>query len=229
MRVMHEAGVEGARVARGVVVVIDVLRAFTVSAFAFARGAPESLLVRSVDEALQLQERFPGSVVSAEVGGRPIPGIPISNSPTQVRSLDLDGRRLIQRTSAGTQGVAAATAADELLAGSVVVASATAALVRQLVDDLVTLVAMGEPSGHHEDRACALYLEALLAGQRPDLERLLEPLRQSERYRRLAAGREPGFPASDLELALVPDRFDFAMQVHREDGLLKLRPARAGA
>ena len=35
-------------------------------------------------------------------------------------------------------------------------------------------------------------------------------------------GRWPGFPPSDLELALIPDRFEFAMPVTRMDRYLKL-------
>jgi hypothetical protein len=58
----------------------------------------------------------------------------------------------------------------------------------------------------------------VLQGNTPDLDALLAPLRQGERYRRLASGSTPGFPASDLELALVADRFDFAMPV-RSDAL----------
>src|SRR5205823_7400756 len=54
MRVRHGLGVEGARDATGIVVVIDVLRAFTVSAFALAGGARECLLVSTIDEAREL-------------------------------------------------------------------------------------------------------------------------------------------------------------------------------
>ena len=45
--------------ARGAVVVIDVLRAFTTAAFAFTRGANRILPVSSVDEALALQQATP--------------------------------------------------------------------------------------------------------------------------------------------------------------------------
>ncbi|HEX5545811.1 MAG TPA: 2-phosphosulfolactate phosphatase, partial [Ktedonobacterales bacterium] len=61
--------------ARGVVVVIDVLRAFTVSAYALAGGARELLLVRGVEEALTLRdEAHPDALLAGEVGGRLIPG-----------------------------------------------------------------------------------------------------------------------------------------------------------
>jgi 2-phosphosulfolactate phosphatase len=204
------------------VVVIDVLRAFTVSAYALAGGAASCRLVGEVDEARALAARLDGAVISAEVHGLPVEGIPISNSPTMVRAAEVRGRTLVQRSSQGTQAAVAAGAADRLFAASLVVAAATARAIRAAEPELVTLVATGADLGHHEDRACAEYIEGLLSGCTPDLERLLAPLYESERYRELASGAWPGFPASDLELALSPDRFDFAMQVERDGSSLRL-------
>ncbi|HEY7199350.1 MAG TPA: 2-phosphosulfolactate phosphatase [Candidatus Dormibacteraeota bacterium] len=213
MRVVHRDGVAGARAARGTVVVIDVIRAFTVSAYALAGGATECRLVGEVDQALALASRIEGSVVSAEVEGLPVDGIAISNSPTMTRDADLRGRILVQRTSSGTQGVVAATGADRLFACSLAVASATARTIAAADPELVTFVATGSDRGHPEDRACAAYVEALLHGGRPDLAELLAPLRATERYRTLTSGTWPGFPATDIELCLAADRFDFAMPV----------------
>jgi 2-phosphosulfolactate phosphatase len=227
LRVIHAPGLAGARAARGTVVVIDVLRAFTVSAYALAGGASECRLVGTVEEALELSSRLPGSVVSAEVEGLPVEGIPLSNSPTMVRDLDLRGRVLVQRTSSGTQGVLAATGADRLFAGSLVVAAATAEAIRASGEALVTLVASGSDRGHPEDEACARYLESLLLGEPADLGRLLAPLRATDRYRGFAAGEWPGLPASDVELALAADRFDFAMPVTRDELGLRLTARRA--
>ncbi len=224
MRVVHAGGLEGARAARGTVVVIDVLRAFTVSAYALAGGAMECRLVGEVAEAEALAARLPGAVVSAEVEGLPVRGIAISNSPTMVSETDLRGRVLVQRSSSGTQCMlAASAAADRLFAGSLVVASATARTIVVEEPELVTLVASGTDRGHLEDRACADYLEALLDGGQADLEVLLEPLRSSDRYREFQADRWPGFPPSDLELALVADRFGFSMRVSRDELGLRVR------
>jgi 2-phosphosulfolactate phosphatase len=222
MRVVHAGGLEGVRRAEGTVVVIDVLRAFTVSAYALAGGATECRLVGEVSEALELQARLEGAVVSAEIEGLPVPGIEISNSPTMVSAADLRGRTLIQRTSSGTQCMIAAGAADRLFAGSLVVAAATARAVREAEPQVVTLVASGADRGHSEDRACADYMEALLCGGGADLRALLQPLVSSERYREISSGGWPGFPPSDLELALTADRFDFAMPVGRDELGLRL-------
>lgn len=222
MEIILATGIEGARQARGLVVVIDVLRSFTVSAYALAGGARECLLVTTVAEARTLAAQIPGSILSAEEGALPVVGIPISNSPTQIRSADLKGRVLIQRSSAGTQVMAAVQTAEGMFAASLVVASATVQACLSRRPAAVTLIASAD---HPEDHACARYMEALLRGEGPDIDHLLQPLRDSERYVRASGGGWPGFPPTDLEFSLETDRFDFAMPVTRHDTHLSLTAA----
>lgn len=220
VNIAHATGIAGARQARGVVVVIDVLRSFTVSAFALAGGARECLLVPTIDEARAVALRVAGSVICAEEDALPVAGIAISNSPTQIAATDLSGKTLVQRSSAGTPVMNAVREGEAMFAGSLVVARATAQACLSRQPSVVTLVASAD---HPEDHACAGYLEALLTGGGDfDLDASLEPLRRSDRYRRVSAGQWPGFPPTDLELALRPDRFDFAMPVSRHDGYLRV-------
>jgi 2-phosphosulfolactate phosphatase len=224
VEIIHVTGVGGARQARGTVVVIDVLRSFTVSAYALTGGARECLLVPTVAEARALHAGIPGSVISAEEEALPVPGIPISNSPTQIRAADLEGRTLIQRSSAGTTVMAAIASGDGLYAASLVVATATAKACISSRPRVLTLIASAD---HPEDHACAAYMDALISGKQPDLERLLQPLRASERYARAIRGDWPGFPPSDIELSLAVDRFDFAMPVTRHASYQRLTAAGA--
>jgi 2-phosphosulfolactate phosphatase len=214
LEIVHATGIEGARHARGIVVVIDVLRSFTVSAYALAGGALECRLVTTTAQARALAAQLPDAVLCVEEEGLPVEGIAISNSPTLIRDTDLKGRILVQRSSAGTPVVGAASEKD-IFAGSLVVARATvqACLLRR--PQVLTLIASAD---FPEDHACARYMEAIARNDSPDLERWLQPLRESERYAELASGSRPGFPASDLELSLTPDRFDFAMPVTRQNG-----------
>ena len=109
-------------IATGAVVAIDVIRAFTSAAFALAAGARDIVPVGTVEEALALRERFPGSLAMGEVGGYPIEGFDFGNSPSALLGRDLSGRRMIQRTSAGTQGLVRSLKAETLLASSLVCA-----------------------------------------------------------------------------------------------------------
>lgn len=226
MKVVHALGVEGARSATGVVVVIDVLRAFTVSAYALAGGARACLLVGTVEDARELAARTPGAVLSAEVDTLPVEGIGISNSPTQIAATDMRHRTLVQRTSAGTQALCAVERADAMYAASLVVATATAKACLLRRPQTVTLVASGD---YPEDHACARFIEAELRGgdAKPELPKLLETLFESERYQRLNKGDWPGFPKTDLELALTANRFDFAMGATRQAGWVELNRNRA--
>ena len=107
--------------ATGVVVVIDVIRAFTNAAFAFSRGAKEIYPVSTVEEALQFKSQIPNSLACGEVGGLPPDGFDFGNSPTQTNQLDLRGKIIVQRTGAGTQGIVRSLRAETMLAASLVV------------------------------------------------------------------------------------------------------------
>jgi len=222
MEIIHATGVEGAREARGIAVVIDVLRSFTVSAYALAGGARECRLVTTTDEARALAASAPEAVICAEEDGLPVQGIAISNSPTQIREIDLSGRVLVQRSSAGTPVAASVPAGVDIFAASLVVARATALACLSMRPATLTLIASAD---YPEDHACAHYMEALIHGDTPDIEGLLQPLKESERYSHLKSGAWPGFPPTDLELALAPDRFAFAMPVARANGYLRLTMA----
>ena len=224
MKVIHATGVDGARNAEGIAVVIDVLRAFTVSAFALAGGARECVLVPTVDEARALAASMPDTLLSAEVDTLPVAGIAISNSPTQISQADCAGRAVVQRTSAGTPVINAVGEGHDIFAASLVVARATAQACLSRRPRAVTLIASAD---FPEDHACAAYMESVLRGETDvDVDALLAPLYESERYRNLRRGQWPGFPASDLDLALAPDRFDFAMPASRERGYVRLTARR---
>ena len=112
--------------AKGVTVVIDVLRAFSAEAYAFHQGAREIIAVSTVEEALLWKEREPSILVMGEVNGYSVPGFDLWNSPGELVQLDLSGRRLVHRTTAGTQGIIGSAQALSVYAASFVVARATA-------------------------------------------------------------------------------------------------------
>jgi len=213
--------------ATGTVVAIDVIRAFTTAAFALAAGARDIVPVGTVEQALALRARFPGALMIGEVGGYPIEGFDFGNSPSALLGQDLAGRRLIQRTSAGTQGLVRSLQAETLFAGSLVCAAATARAIARSAPASVTLVATGVLPGHDgdEDVACADYLAALLRGEPIDTAALQRRVRESDSGRLFADPADPFFPSSDLDLCTDVDRFDFALRVARRDGLLVMEAA----
>ena len=127
MKIAIGSLLEAARLASGAVAIIDVFRAFTTAAVALANGADRIVMVGSVAEAFALRDSGAGQVCMGEVRGRPPDGFDFGNSPFDVSQVDFRGKTIIQRTSAGTQGIVAASGADRLYAASLVTAQATLA------------------------------------------------------------------------------------------------------
>lgn len=215
----------------GAVVVIDVLRSFTTSAFAFARGAFEVLPVDTLDTARTWRQRDPTALaVGAVGGGAPAEGVDLGNSPSALLRLDLRGRRVIQYTAGGIRGLTTCGHARVLLAASLVNASATAAYLAQLRPPSVTLVTTGAwmDRDGDEDHACADLIEALLRGDAPPRAPFADRVRRSDFGRRFAAGDDPNLPPADLDCCADVDLFDFAMPMNRlHDGFV-MRPVRVG-
>ena len=225
MKIVIDSLLEGARRARGAVVIVDVFRAYTTAATAFARGAEKIILVAEVEEALQLRERGIGELCAGEVGGMRPDGFDYGNSPSELETADLAGKTLIQSTRAGTVGMAAVQNADALFGGSFAVASATVRALREMNPDLVTIVAMGSEGRTRadEDEQCALFLRNLLTGARPDHDSVRDLVLAGEEARKYGNPLTPHWPLADRDAALRIDSRAFAIRVRREDGLLTAR------
>src|ERR1700733_10148928 len=148
---------EGAQQATGAVAIIDVFRAFTCAAVVLANGASRIVMVGTVAEAFALRDAGVGQVCMGEVRGLAPDGFDFGNSPFEVSRIDFSGQTIIQRTSAGTQGIVAEARAERLYAASLVTARATA---RAMGDSGVTRT--------DEDELCALHLRNLLQGREGD-------------------------------------------------------------
>lgn len=206
--------------ANGMVVVIDVLRAFTTAAYAFHQGVEDIRLVSTIDEAINLKERIPGSLLMGEVDGLPIPGFDFGNSPPQFDKIDLEGEHLIQRTTSGTQGVVRSSNAEELLAASFCNARKTSEYIKSLSPSEVTFVITGiRPGGWgDEDAACADYIQSLVQGNNPDPSPYLTRVQNSTPGQIFLDPNNDDYPIKDLEYSLHINRFEFIMPVGRVNG-----------
>lgn len=214
--------IDGAGACVGTVIVVDVIRAFTAAAYALAVGAEEIVLVEEVDEAFRLRGELPGSLLMGEVKGLPIDGFDYGNSPAQLASEDLRGKRMIQRTSNGTRGMVRSEQAQTLLAGSFVCASATARrLAERNAKPSFVITGIYPGSDGDEDAALADFLELLVVDSTTDPEPFLQRVRSSNHGQRMAASEDPQLRA-DLALCAELDRFEFSMPARRRDGLLIL-------
>ena len=206
--------------ATGIVVSIDVLRAFSTASYAFTAGCRSITLVSTVEEAFAMKEQIPEALIMGEVDGLPVKGFDYGNSPSEFIGSDLSGRQMIQRSSAGTQGVVHSLRADKLLAGSFCCAGATARYIKQFSPTTVTFVITGiYPDGRgDEDAACAEYIGALLHGKKPDGTLYVQRVRESLAARKFIDPSSPEFPDSDIDYCTKIDNVDFAMVVKRLNG-----------
>ena len=201
------------------VVVIDVLRAFTTVAWAFELGVRRVLAVDTRQRALAVRDMLPpGTLIAGEEGGRRMEGFDLGNSPQELQTADLAGRDLVLRTSAGTQGLIRTTGSHLALAGSFVVASATA---RALVDaniDEVEFIITGASLGRDgdEDLACAELIAALTADPSTDPGPYVERIATSDAGTSFLDDAKPWLPKEDFELACEVDRFNFALAARHD-------------
>ena len=166
MEISIHSLLDGAKRAIGTVAVIDVFRAFTTAAVALANGATSIVMVSTVEEALALRDAGVGEVCMGEVQGRAPDGFDFGNSPFEVSGVDFRGKTIVQRTSAGTQGIVAASHAKRLYAASLVTAEATVRAILSGLPDRVSLVAMGDNGVKRtdEDELCTIHLRNRLEG-----------------------------------------------------------------
>ena len=215
---ISRATLETCASATGTVVVIDVLRAFTTAAYAFAAGAKKIILVSKVEKAFALKLKNPDLLLLGETGGLPIEGFDFSNSPSELIGKDLHGLTLVQRTSAGTQGVVRSRHAKRILVTGLGNASATVEYLNRFEVDELCLVETGVNGLGHgvEDTVCGDFLETLMLNHPVDCAEVTERVYQAPASRKFLDDNLSAFPLADLGCALKIDQFDFAMEVRRE-------------
>ncbi len=209
--------IDGAKLARGLTVIIDVFRAFSVECYAMARGARTILPVGTIEEAFALRAKFPDAILVGEREGKKCKGFDCGNSPSQLEGFDVCGKTIIHTTSAGTQGIANAVHAEEMLAASLVNARATAEYIRKCNPERVSIVCMGL-SGEREteeDTLCAEYIAALLRGEEPDISAEIADLANTSGKKFFDSANAEVFPQRDFEMSTQLDRFPFALKVKR--------------
>lgn len=217
--------VAGAQSASGLTVVIDVFRAFSVAAYAFARGAARSIPVAEVEMARALKTVQPDAILLGERFAKPLPGFDCGNSPTELERFDVQGRTLIHTTHSGTQGLANATRADEVITGALVNCAAIVRYIRSRLPSEVTLVRMGQEARERcaEDDVCADLIAARLRGESPDTSRVREQLRYAASAQKFFDPDCTWAPERDFELCTEVDIFDFVLRLDRSSKPAELR------
>jgi 2-phosphosulfolactate phosphatase len=210
--------VAGAAHARGIALVIDVFRAFTVAPHAVAAGASRVLPVAASEDALALRAALPDALLVGERHARRLPGFDAGNSPTEILAIGVAGRPVVHTTHAGTQGLVNASGADEVLTASLVNVSALARYVKARNPEHVTIVRMGHEARERcaEDDLCAEALVTLLnGGVALTTARARERLRDAPAAVKFFDPDADWAPLTDFDYCTEVDRFDFVLRLRR--------------
>jgi 2-phosphosulfolactate phosphatase len=217
--------VEGARKAKGVVVIIDVFRAFSVACYAFDAGAARIIATSEVSEAFNLKEKYKNSVLVGERDEKKIAGFDYGNSPTEIIKTNLTGITVIQTTTAGTQGLINAIKADEVLTGSLVNAGAVIRHIKLIDPAHVSLVAMGyrATKSAEEDLLCARMIMAGLNSEKFNIEEKATALQSTSGKRFFVPANIDFSPPTDFFLCTMINKFSFVLKAtKRLDGNVDL-------
>jgi len=212
IRILHL--IDGAKNATGLTVIIDVCRAFSTAAFLASRGTNEIFTVSTVQEAFQLRERLTDCLLVGEVKGRKPEGFDYGNSPSEILTGRNIGKRAIQRTSAGTQGIVNAKFSDEILTGAFVNAGAIVQYIQRAMPKTISLVCMGWEAERkcEEDTLCAEFLCGRITGNEMDFSEVVDRIRRSETGEKFRSPSYPWLSEEDLDLCLSLDLFDFVLR-----------------
>lgn len=219
--------IEGAKKAKGITVIIDVFRAFSVEAYFFANGVKKIIPVGDAELAYKLKEENPDYILAGERHGKILPGFDVGNSPSELVKLDCENKTVVHTTSAGTQGIANALNADEVLGGSLVNAKAIADYIREKNPENVSLVCMGLEalSETEEDNLCAYYIKSILEGTYIDMDTEIEKLKTTSGAKFFDKAQNDVFPEADFGMCVQVDKFDFVMKMETDEkglGIMKI-------
>jgi 2-phosphosulfolactate phosphatase len=217
MEIKRFTGLEGAKKAEGVVVIIDVFRAGNTILSCFQNGAKQMIPVDTLDKAYELKQNHPYYILAGERNSLPPEGFDFGNSPVEASGIDLRDQTVILTTSAGTQGIVNAGTPSSVFIGTFNNADSLVNRIKTMEPSIVSLVAMGFESNEEaeEDEWCAWYLNELLENRNPDFDVIKEHLMKSKgasRLQRIDKREDLEFCLKLNTINIIPE-FDFHNKV----------------
>lgn len=199
-------------------IVIDVIRAFTVSHVAFLRNVRELFLVNTIAEAFALKAAHPAYLLAGEIAGLPIEGFDLDNSPLTFSRADIVNKSLVQKTSNGVKATLLALNADTILVTGLSNARNTALYAKSLTasnpDCVVNIIA--SHAGDDDDLACAEYIQDILFGLNLiKLEDVQSRIRNSRPAQKFLDPQKVDFDLKDMDFCTQEIECDFVMEVDK--------------
>jgi len=219
IRILHM--IEGAKQASGLTVIIDVFRAFTVETYIMNNGADKIIPVGDAQIAYDYKKKNPDTILVGERHGKILPGFDYGNSPSQLENINFANKTVVHTTSAGTQGIANAKNATEILTGSLVNAKAIAEYIKKNNYEDISLVCMGveAKAQTEEDNLCAYYIKSLLEDEPILLDDEIEKLKVTSGAKFFDSEQQEIFPEKDFYLSTQVNKYNFVLKLEKDDAL----------
>ncbi len=211
-------------------IIIDVIRAFTVSFYAYENGIKEIILISDEHEALALKNHHSDYLLSGEIGGYKIDGFDFGNSPQEISTANIADKTLVQRTTNGVKVTLNSLEAEHVLVTGFVNAYETSLWVQKLVKDtydnnaIINIIA-SHPNGD-DDLSCAQYMKNLILNEYHDIQTLQEET--ATRIIHSAAAEKfldpcnTDFSVLDLIKCLTLQKSNFIMQIIHDGNHTKI-------
>jgi 2-phosphosulfolactate phosphatase len=212
---------EGTKKAQGLTVIIDVFRAFSTACYAVDKGIQRIYPVGDLEMAYLMKKNNPDFILVGERNEQKPEGFDFGNSPSQLLEAELTGKTMVHTTSSGTQGIANAIHASEIITGSFVNVGAIVNYIRKKNPKEVSLVCMGYSCSYptDEDTLLAVYIKNELEGNSNDFGSMVEQIRNGDGARFFAPEKQDWSPMADFDLCLSLNRFNFVLKLAQENGV----------
>lgn len=206
--------------ARGITVVIDVLRTFTTTCYLFANGAKEVISVADLDEAYAIKKVHPSYLLIGERKGLKLSDFDWGNSPAELQKVPFNQKTIILTTSAGTQGIQKAIHADEVITGAFVNTDAIITYIKKRNPAYVTLLCTDDWYPENEDVMCAKYIRSLLRGRPMNFHKIQAYMKTHPSADGFLQHPMTKYSKKDFNLCMTRDIFDFVIKAKKGDQII---------
>jgi len=207
------------------VVVIDVLRAFTTACYAMSNNPKDYIVVRDLDLAYRLKKENPDYILIGERHGFNLPGFDYGNSPTEIKDVDFSNKTIVHTTTLGTRGIINALKhTKKVITGSFVNAKAIINYLKKEDPDYVHLFCTKDMPDDNEDLMFAKYIKGYYENKPLSMEIIKNNLMKHESEIKYVINPKTECSKNDFFLALELNKFNFVIKAYlRDDKLIHLR------
>lgn len=199
------------------VVIIDVLRAFTTACYIFERGAKIIFPVLSLEDAYKLKEKHDDYILVGERNGTKPRGFDFGNSPFEISKADLRNKKVIFTTTSGTSAIYKTIKAKEMITGAFVNAKAVCHYIKKFNPETVIFFCTDNRFKDAEDYMLAVYLKKILEGSVPNFEDVKNLIiKHPSVYGYLKKPLTP-YSVEDFNLCMGIDKIDFVIKKSLRD------------